>query len=57
MIMEHFPWLLPAWLIGVPFVLGGMELTRINGMVRKERPGPDSGTVARDGGTVARSGY
>ncbi len=23
--MENFPWLLPAWLIGAPFVLGLIE--------------------------------
>lgn len=48
MIMENFPWLLPAWLIGVPFVLAVIELIRINGLVRKVHAGPDRGAVAHD---------
>lgn len=29
MIMENLPWLLPAWLIGAPFVLGLVEYLRL----------------------------
>ena len=54
MIMENHPWLLPAWLIGVPFVLGVIEFVRIEGL-RKGHLGLDSRADPRDGGLVARS--
>lgn len=27
--MENYPWLLPAWLIGAPFVLGLIDYLRL----------------------------
>jgi hypothetical protein len=57
MIMENVPWLLPAWLIGMPFVLGVIELMRIHGLIRKERDVLNNRTAARDSGTVAPSRF
>lgn len=28
-VMENFPWLLPAWLLGAPLVLGLIEYLRL----------------------------
>jgi hypothetical protein len=32
---ENFAWLLPAWLIGAPFVIGLIEFFRLPSAVRK----------------------
>ena len=54
--MEHYPWLLTAWLIGVPFVLGVVEFVRIEGL-KKTRVGLDRRANSRESGTVAGSRY
>jgi hypothetical protein len=34
MLMENYPWLLPAWILGSVFLLGVVELFRIPKSIR-----------------------
>ncbi len=55
--MENYGWLLPAWLIGVPFVLGVIEFVRVEGLKKKTHLGHDRRPEYRESGTVTSSRY